>query len=188
MEENTSEKTNFSPLGHFLFGVGALSLLVPLSSPPHPPTQGSLGPFFNPVWMGFSPCSGGSLCHDNFWWPASRQDGRAPGSGPPKCTQVREVLGRAPSLPSGSPGVSDRRCPLGASSPLGSRWTSSAAAACTPGQISPSTSTLASTPPSRTSSATPCAVGAGKPRPGGPIWPCRKERASSSSFSLEMRR
>ncbi|MXQ90705.1 hypothetical protein E5288_WYG016156 [Bos mutus] len=48
------------------------------------------------------------------------------------------------------------------------RWTSSAAAACTPGQISPSTSTLASTPPNPTSSATPCTVGAGKLRPGGP--------------------
>ena len=40
MEENTSEKTNFSPLGHFLFGVGELSLLVPLPSPPHPRPRG----------------------------------------------------------------------------------------------------------------------------------------------------
>uniref|UniRef100_A0A452QLS6 Galectin n=1 Tax=Ursus americanus TaxID=9643 RepID=A0A452QLS6_URSAM len=36
----------------------------------------------------FSPCSGGSLCHDNFRWPARGQDGHATGSGPSKGTQV----------------------------------------------------------------------------------------------------
>ncbi|XP_050613209.1 galectin-12 isoform X6 [Macaca thibetana thibetana] len=31
---------------------------------------------------------GGSLCHDNFWRPACRQDGHAARSGPSRCTQV----------------------------------------------------------------------------------------------------
>lgn len=164
-----------------------------LSSLLQAPSIGSLSPFSNPVWMVFSPLSGGSLCHDNFWWPACRQDGHAAGSGPPSCTQVKgcSTMGKgiwssAPeasscgfSLPSWSlRGVSTSDALGEPHFPPGSRWTSSVAAACTPGQTSPSTSTLASTPPSRMSSVTPCTLGAGKPRPGGPAWPCREEPAS----------
>ncbi|XP_010852246.1 PREDICTED: galectin-12 isoform X2 [Bison bison bison] len=70
-----------------------------------------------PVFQPVSSRSGDSFCHNNFWWPSSRQDGHAPGSGPSKCTQVRGVLHGASSLPSGSLGVSDQRCPLRASPP-----------------------------------------------------------------------
>ncbi|XP_063084365.1 galectin-12 isoform X10 [Cavia porcellus] len=35
-----------------------------------------------------STVTGGSVCDNHFWWPACRQDGRAAGSSPQRCTQV----------------------------------------------------------------------------------------------------
>lgn len=115
-------KLIFPPRAFSVWG-GRVEFPCP-SSLPTILSQGSLGSFSNPVWMGFSPCSGGSLCHDNFWWPACGQDGHATGSGPSQCTQVRGVLhggagaqpqrhrARGSSLPSGSLGVSDGKCPF----------------------------------------------------------------------------
>ena len=105
----------FFPIKTFSVWGGTVILFL---FPPHPtPNTGVPRPFLQPGMDEFLLCSGDSFCHNNFWWPASRQDGHAPGSGPSKCTQVRGVLHGASSLPSGSLGVSDQRCPLRASPP-----------------------------------------------------------------------
>ena len=105
----------FFPIKTFSVWGGTVILLFFLPYPT--PNTGVPRPYLQPDMDEFLLCSGNSLCHNNFWWPASRQDGHAPGSGPSKCTQVRAVLHGASSLPSGSLGVSDQRCPLKASPP-----------------------------------------------------------------------
>ena len=105
----------FFPIRTFSVCSGRVILFL---FPPHPtPNRGVPRPFLQPCTDEFLLCSGDSLCHNNFWRPASRQDGHASGSGPSKCMQVREVLHGASSLPSGSLRVSDQRCPLRASPP-----------------------------------------------------------------------